>query len=251
MYKIHFAVESSHPAGWTFFRKTPEYTTLSAVSEGVFNYSVEHNEYSVPAGSIILIPCGLSKKGRVPEKQNVTTYSLHFTGPLPEELDKDVPALLEGHLFPDLIHNFRSICRIRLLNEKHAELELTGNLFIILSRFVQYTKKYSTTLPDPRIQKVIQYITTHPEENVHVSSLAKETGISAAYMGSLFRQQTGKTIRNYANEMKIRKAIQLFSYPEMTISEIAYQCGFDDLFYFSKVFKQVSGLPPREYRKKH
>lgn len=81
-----------------------------------------------------------------------------------------------------------------------------------------------------------------------MTALVGQLGISSGYLGSLFKEEMGVSLRKYARNMRINRAIQLFYYPELSISEIAFRCGFSDVFYFSKAFKEYTGKSPRQYR---
>jgi transcriptional regulator GlxA family with amidase domain len=102
---------------------------------------------------------------------------------------------------------------------------------------------------DPRVERMRQHLLTHLEEPTDMKSLARVAGVSRAYAGTLFHKQTGTTVQNYANALRVRKAQALLSDSSETLAEIAEQCGFDDVFYFSKVFKKHASHSPSSFRR--
>ena len=88
------------------------------------------------------------------------------------------------------------------------------------------------------------------DPDIDLSALLTESGYSEDHIRLRFRQITGKTPTEYLTELRISHARFLIDvYKDMlTLSEIAYRCGYLDYVYFSKRFKQVTGLSPREYK---
>ena len=88
------------------------------------------------------------------------------------------------------------------------------------------------------------------DPDVDLSALLTESGYSEDHIRLRFRQITGKTPIEYLTELRIAHARFLIDvYKDtLTLSEIAYRCGYLDYVYFSKRFKHVTGLSPREYK---
>jgi AraC family transcriptional regulator, arabinose operon regulatory protein len=89
-------------------------------------------------------------------------------------------------------------------------------------------------------------------ENIHSSltlqAMADHAGLSISHFSFLFRQQTGHSPMDYFIHLKIQHACTLLSLTSRTIQEIGYEIGYDDPYYFSRIFKKVIGVSPRQYR---
>ena len=72
--------------------------------------------------------------------------------------------------------------------------------------------------------------------------------MSPKYLGSFFKNMTGKTPIEYLNEYRIEKASHMLKYTDMQVTDIAYSCGFSDLSYFIKTFKNIKGITPGKFR---
>ena len=69
------------------------------------------------------------------------------------------------------------------------------------------------------------------------------------YLSALFVKNKNVKFKEYLNSLRINRALELIGDPDLSVSEISEKCGFSDPYYFSKVFKKITGLTPTEYRK--
>lgn len=97
----------------------------------------------------------------------------------------------------------------------------------------------------PRIQK---YINENCQNELNLSLLAKEFMISGKYLSSVFKKTTGMNLNRYINLSRIKKAVAMLEQTDVPIQDVSYLCGYSDCSYFTKIFKQVVGLTPSEYR---
>lgn len=78
---------------------------------------------------------------------------------------------------------------------------------------------------------------------------AEQLHMNASYLSVLFKEQTGLTFSEYATRRKVQKAKELLSTTRLPIQEIAGQVGYQTSKYFVKVFRQLEGISPGQYRK--
>lgn len=100
------------------------------------------------------------------------------------------------------------------------------------------------------VQNCINLIQTEYKESLSLEYLATECGISASYLSRLFRQSLQISPIQYLIQYRIEKACSLLLRNNLRAEDVAHQVGFYDYNYFSRVFKRVTGLSPKEYRKK-
>ena len=133
---------------------------------------------------------------------------------------EELPSLSEnGALMREM---FRSYCR---LVRKHS------------------MKRYSLLT-----QKTVMLIETDLSADLSLSTLAKAQGVSASYLSSSFKNETGKTVSEFIREKRIKHAMYLLETTRLQVQTVALHCGIIDVQYFSKVFKRQTGKTPREYR---
>lgn len=96
----------------------------------------------------------------------------------------------------------------------------------------------------------MQYITLHLSEEIPVETLCQLSGISRRYFVELFGRETGQTVKQYISHARCRRAAELLANSSLQIQEISHYVGYEDNNYFAKVFKQVMGMTPQEYRRR-
>lgn len=100
------------------------------------------------------------------------------------------------------------------------------------------------------VKRAVQYITLHLSEEIPVETLCQLSGISRRYFVELFGRETGQTVKQYIAHARCRRAAELLANSSLQIQEISHYVGYEDNNYFAKVFKQVMGMTPQEYRRR-
>lgn len=99
-----------------------------------------------------------------------------------------------------------------------------------------------------RINQSIHYMMDHLDQPLQVSKLAALENVSASHYFALFKSRTGRSPIDYFIRLRMRRACELLRETSLSIKEIAAELGYDDPFYFSRIFKSVNQVAPREYR---
>jgi AraC family transcriptional regulator, transcriptional activator for feuABC-ybbA operon len=99
-----------------------------------------------------------------------------------------------------------------------------------------------------RLDKAIEYIEKKFMNTIRIEELCQCVNLNESNMIKLFKNNLGRTPVDYINQVRINKAKELLLHTNGTIKEIAFQTGFSDEFYFSRVFKKMEGKSPRGFR---
>lgn len=99
-----------------------------------------------------------------------------------------------------------------------------------------------------RFDKVIEFLDKHYTEPISTASLAKMSHLSEYYFCHQFKRLVGMSVKEYINDMRIRRAGALLKDTELTVTEIAGEAGFNDVNYFCRIFKRQTGFSPSSYR---
>jgi AraC-like DNA-binding protein len=102
----------------------------------------------------------------------------------------------------------------------------------------------------PMITRAKEYIKEHHTEELSLGQVAKAVNTSPFYFCKMFKKGTGLNFTEYVSRVRIESARNLLLNPNLRISEIAYQVGFQSLTHFNRVFKKVVGESPTEFRSK-
>jgi len=101
------------------------------------------------------------------------------------------------------------------------------------------------------IEAVRDYIRRNYSARITLKDVAKNVYISHSYLSKLIKTYTGQSFRHLVNMARIEEAVRLLENTDKNLSEIAFQTGFEDHSYFSKVFKRHTGMNPSDYRQEH
>ena len=128
--------------------------------------------------------------------------------------------------------------------ELHEELQMkTRNFFESAKNSVQ---------ENSTIYLIKDYISkNYANETLSVKDISSHVFLSASYVCTFFKNETGQTLNQYLTEYRMERAKQLLADPRYKISDISSKVGYNDGNYFGKSFKKYTGLSPSEYREKN
>jgi YesN/AraC family two-component response regulator len=99
------------------------------------------------------------------------------------------------------------------------------------------------------INNVLRYIYTHLRENPTLAQMAEMCNYSPNYFSRLFKDTTGKKYTDFLNSLKINTAKRLLSSSDISVKEIAQECGYSSVSNFYRVFKEETGIAPLTFRR--
>lgn len=97
----------------------------------------------------------------------------------------------------------------------------------------------------------IQYIEMNYMQEIRLSQIAEFSGYNKNYVCTAFKRDTGMSLGEYTNYVRIKKAAVLLSYSDGDLAQIAKLSGFIDISHFNKTFKKIVGIPPGQYRRSY
>ena len=95
-----------------------------------------------------------------------------------------------------------------------------------------------------------QYGVDIPKQKIVLDELADRFFISKFHLSRVFKEQFGVSIHTYVRNLRITKAKQMLRFTDKKLEDIGYRCGLGAPHYFSRIFKQVEGITPSEFREK-
>ncbi|MFD0588987.1 helix-turn-helix domain-containing protein [Paenibacillus sp. GCM10027627] len=271
----------SYKAPWIHFHRNTDEHILYIIKSGELHLKENGNEYVLRRGDMLLLEPGLDHVGT--KKASCDYYYFHFKHPGMEGDSEQNPIeiakrmLLEedtehqtekGYFFPkhhtlsdknSLHQTMHAMNELLLLyRRKHYNRGLTAlrfaEMLIELSRdYFMHTLKAkggTGSKAAAKVHSLLDYIHRHYTEKIDSSLLEREFESNYDYLNRIFKKTTGYTITRYVNKVRIQHAQELIQATHMNFGEIGYLVGLGDPYYFSKVFKQFTGLSPVLYYKK-
>ncbi|RKD90649.1 AraC family transcriptional regulator [Mangrovibacterium diazotrophicum] len=102
-----------------------------------------------------------------------------------------------------------------------------------------------------KIKKVYNYIQANYSKKIKVEEVAELVDLSVVSFSRLIKQRTGKTFVDFVNELRLGYATRLLIESNKTVTEICYECGFNNISNFNRIFKKSQGRTPSEFRESY
>jgi AraC family transcriptional regulator len=211
-------------------------------------------------GTCNLFPGGIRPKLRSFTQTNLIVCGLdpEFVEDVSDELDSNPDAQLRLQID---IRDESLGYLMRLLENAAKSGEPSDNLYVdhLIYSFTlrlfslghdrQYTHIPQGALPAHKLRRVIERMNTDLDSDLDLKTIAAESGYSRNHFLSMFRAATDCTPHQYFLRLRIEKAQSLMKNRSLRIIDIAESCGFTSQSQFSRVFRRVIGVTPRQYRR--
>ncbi len=134
------------------------------------------------------------------------------------------------------------------VNDIEQLKNICGLLFLnFIREMLNSRQSYIYSKP---VNQAIAFINENYNTKITLESLANNINLNSQYLSRIFKKETGLTVTEYINKIKISNAKHLFCYTNFNITNVSLEVGFSSQEYFSKVFKKFEGLCPKEYKAK-
>lgn len=143
-----------------------------------------------------------------------------------------------------------------IVNHKDSSpLHLIGHLYLFLDYLMRSSMNLNlqrgTKLQDFYIKEAMTYIEQNFQNDISVENIAAFCGLNRSYFGKIFKKAVGKTPQEFLLTYRMIKATELLKLTQLSVGDISNAVGYDDQLHFSRAFKKIYGLSPREWRKQN
>ena len=132
------------------------------------------------------------------------------------------------------------VISIIINHSKATSRQLIDNSLRLMGATIEYNIN--------NMRSIIDYIDEHIKEKVTLKDAAKDIGISGAYLSTVFKKEMGQNLTEYINIRKVQMAKEMLRSGKL-VYEVSELVGFENVTYFSKVFKKYTGISPDSFRK--
>ncbi|WP_426452540.1 helix-turn-helix domain-containing protein [Paenibacillus sp. S-38] len=235
---------------------------------GERNFFIKDSVYQIHPGDLVLIDSHAVHKTSERSEPDHERIVLHFapsffTGYPQEEKELLLSPFVRPHPVVRLnLHERRQAeaLLVSLLTEldeqppgytlhiRHMAAELL--LFAARHTLVQESPPADELSPVQRkVRDIVRHMNLHYGESLQLDTLARQYFISKSHLSRVFKEVTGFGFTEYLNLTRIKEAERLLRETDWSITRVSEHCGFENFSHFGKMFKKLSGLSPRAYRK--
>lgn len=140
-------------------------------------------------------------------------------------------------------------------HEKESPFHLIGHLYLFLDYLTQSAKStrlvQSSRMSDYYIKEAINFIEQNFQNNISIEDIAAVCGINRSYFGKIFRKSVGHSPQEFLMNYRMVKATELLKLTSLSIADIGSAVGYENQLHFSRAFKTIYGISPREWRNQH
>ncbi len=244
------------------------------VKSGVMNVTVQNDDFTLCDGDMAFVQPQVIHSINHKDNLNSEYYNILFRLSLLDTGIKDVcfqkyiePVYSQKVMIPSFIKNeselhdklmpfIEQLVGLNPQQNDGSELIIKSCLFGIMHHICMNCapandeEQYKITL-NSKLKKTLEYIRNNYSENITVEKAANMSNFSVSHFSKMFRQLTGSSFTRYLKNYRLEMASDRLESSENKVSEIAFECGFNNLSYFTRAFCEKYHETPSEYRKLH
>lgn len=154
----------------------------------------------------------------------------------------------KGGVQPVYIHSIseKFAIKIEKISSIQELLDLQNKMFL---DYCDAVKKFSLKKFNYSVRKAIEFIRISLDQNLSLDTISNSINANPYELSRQFKKETDETITEYINKQRVNEAVYIMENQNISITAVADMVGFNDVNYFTKVFKKIKGITPSEYRK--
>lgn len=216
------------------------------------------NSYQLEENQFFIIQAGVPHLYQADANDPWSIYWIHYTGSR-----RDILKELTGRIITiapspvsridDRIRLFDEIIENLSLGYSHDNLIYSNICLLHLLgsfKYLNQFRKINYATEQDVVKKSILFMKSYIHKNMMLKEIASQFDLSASHFSRLFNQRTRHSPMDYFIHLKIQHACQLLDFTNLRVFEVSKEIGYDDPYYFSRIFKKVMGMSPAKYRKR-
>lgn len=239
-----------------------DYTEIKVIISGSFKYLIEDTFYEVGKGSIVIISPGIRHKKIIPEGVQVEEFNYALNNiqirNLPQNflIEPEAEPVYNFPLYlPEIVKCINETITEQEKNEPYCDLfikcsvmKLTSLIYRAMSankvKIEKARLNFSNSEKTNIVNTILQYLSQNYMKQISLYSIAHNMYLSPVYISKIFKEETGESPINHLIRIRLTKANELLSDGNIPIKTVARNVGYEDAYYFSKLYKKYYGIPP-------
>lgn len=245
---IYFVNRRCTP-NWSIVEGEISFHDLTYVYRGRSTYLINGTEYKLCQGDLIYVPSGSVRQAYTssdePMQCFAANFMLHSTAERTDDVTLPWSPVVKIGVSAELMSLYSELGHIWVEQSYNYSMRARAVFMLILDNLLcRIASGIPMQQEDPRLARIKQHILQNYMNRLELSKLADIAGLNPVYLGAFFKKANGCTIKQYITRIRINNAENLLSTGGYSVSEAAARSGFDDLFYFSKVYRAYKGYAP-------
>lgn len=218
-------------------------------------YSLNNKRYPVKQNDFFIIPANTAHKYGADLNDPWSIYWVHFTGELAAYYFKLLTKAKKNYPINAIVNTSRQLIfydiiqHLELMNDTDNIIYSNSCLYAFLCSFQKSEMKISANEND-KIQQCITYMKQNLDKNLRLEDFSSKLMLSSSHLSAIFRKRMKYSPIHLFTSFKVQKACQMLMDSSHNIKTIAYNLGYDDQYHFSRVFKKIMGVSPKNFKQK-
>ena len=256
LYVTDVGIYPSAPHHYVERRNGSAQAILIYCLDGRGQLQMDNKIHRLQRGDLVIIPPKIPHVYQADASDPWSIFWIHFTGEQTGAMLKSMGAPRRNPLlcisYARLMHDaFEDIYACLNYNYSDAGLlAITSELIRLFSKIKlhQGSQKTQRQSAENRCLGTIGFMQQHLDMPLTLVELAAHSGLSIPYYSKLFKERTNQSPMAYFIQLKVQKACALLDQTELTVQGVASKLGYNDPYYFSRIFKKIQGMSPVSYR---
>lgn len=245
-----------------------DFISIIYILSGSCTYTIDGESYAVKKGDLIICNPGVYHGKTFLPNEEVSEFQVGFHQLHIQHLPKEcliAPDASPVFQLNQYDQDFYQVYQEMMLDQEKKEpgsnltlkLLVMKLIVIILKETYPYIPKedmefchFESYDKSTIASTLMNYLNTNYMQKISLDKMSKNMYLSPSYVSKVFKEETGETLIQYLTKLRLEKAIELLEEDRLSIKEIAQHVGYDDAYYFSRLFKRHYGYPPSQYKTK-
>ena len=252
---LRFVVDRPQNPGWSLsVDEKREHFVLAYAQNGAAFYTIGEEKIHVKKGNVVFLKPRQAYTARSdaenPWSFFSVAFSLDFADESSRELLSALPTVFRSSDSSQMVTNFAELCRVwstksagYLIKCRSLILDI---IHILLSDEFRRSK---ASAHYGKIEAIVDMMREHCDRSYSLEELCEMSGLSSSHFRMLFKEITGLSAIQFQNRLKADRAKDLILSGSCNVTEAASAVGFNNVYYFSRLFRKLTGKNPSEYLK--